>query len=80
MPHKRKMNCFKVGGVDSIHSTPSCESVLESYIVLPRGLKTMKNKGFHIQKPNFLLGKTRFLMVCGPLVGRTYGVPTFSAF
>ena len=32
---------------------------------IPGALKTMKNKGFHIQKPCFLLGKTRFLMICG---------------
>ena len=34
-------------------------------IIWPGALKTMKNKGFHIQKQCFLLGNTRFLMVCG---------------
>ena len=30
-----------------------------------RALTTMKNKGVHVQKPGFFLGKTWFLMVCG---------------
>ena len=42
--------------VDRLPGTP---------ILYPAALKTMKNKGFHIQKPCSLLRKTWFLVVCG---------------
>ena len=37
------------------------------YIYIPGAPKTMKNKGFHLQKTWFLGTKTRFLMVLGAL-------------